>query len=407
MVHKVQYLFLPLGSVIALVWLLSSSGIIPFPFAMGQEAPPADPEPAPQAAALIEETIFRTSDQSSVLVRPLFDDLSTNIAFYMKCPNIACPSEGTLEAPVYIFSAENLGRGILPFSEYWAPPLPTDYVAIEYRNDDQQYTCSDKTITECQNDPRFISLFEFAIVSDDTTITLAMLAEKNRSGTSTPVSLALDNLEQLSIALSAPSITSDLTNGQIVSAILDGKSLEDTTNATSSLAKLSIALSAPAISSDLDNGQTVTAILDGKLLADTANTTSALTELSITLSATSITSDLSDGQTVTAVLDGQPNTATGSPMSDSEEEDDSISIGEFILGVIDTVIDVFVPGDQATDPSPATEEDTSTPDESVPPEVVEVEKTEQVEEAENVEQVVEEAPAPEETNQNETPTIEF
>ncbi len=398
MVHKVNYLLLPLSSVVALVWLLLASGIISFPLAIGQEVTPIDPEPVLSTAPLLEQTIFRTSDQSSVRVRPLFDDLSTNIAFYMKCPNVACPNEGTPEEPVYIFSAENLGRGILPFSEYWEPPLPTDYVAIEYRNDNQQFTCSDKSILECQNDPRFISLFEFAIVSDTTIITPAMVAAKNGSSIPVPDSLALNNLEQLSIALSASSITSDLANGQVVSAVLDGKSFDETANSSSPLAQLSIALSAPAITSDLEDGQIITASLDGKLIADTANTTSALTELSITLSATSITSDLSDGQTITAVLDGQSQAATGSTTS-TPDEDDSISIGEFILGVIDTVIGVFVPGDEAAESTPDTEETESTTNQTVPPDVVE--------EAEQIEQTIEEALPTPATNQNETPTIQF
>ena len=84
---------------------------------------------------LLDTSIFKTDDQPIVLVKPTFNDSSTNIAFYMKCPSEACPNNGTLESPVYIFSAENLGHGTLPFSDYWAPPIASDYVAVEYKND--------------------------------------------------------------------------------------------------------------------------------------------------------------------------------------------------------------------------------------------------------------------------------
>lgn len=371
MINKANYFLIPLGSVMALLGLLFFSSVAILPLALGQEAPPAaDPAPAPSAAALLDHTIFRTTDQSSVMVRPLFDDLSTNISFYMECPNTACPTEGTPEAPVYIFSAENLGHGMLPFSEYWEPPLPANYVAIEYRNDDQQFTCSDKTIDECKNDSRFISFFEFALVSDTTTITPEMIASKNehlRPALSALYASSSDLLS-LSISLSSPFITSDLENGQIVTALLDGKSETTSdlavanTTAEDVLQQLSIDLSAPFISSNLEDGQIVTAILDGtsettsELTLTGTTTASALQQLSIDLSAPSISSSLDDGKIVTAILDNKPSVITPTPPAPPEETTSSNPVSEFILNIVDAVIDVFTP--DADEPAETTETET-------------------------------------------------
>jgi hypothetical protein len=407
MVHKANYFFILIGSVTALLGFLFFSGFPPLPHALGQEAPPPDPTPIPTAAALLDKTFFRTGELASVTVRPLFEDFSTNIAFYMQCPNPACPAEGTPDAPVYIFSAENLGHGMLPFSEYWEPPLPADYVAIEYRNDDQQFTCSDKSITECKNDARFISFFEFAVVDDTTIITSEMIASKNthlRPALSALFASSSDLLS-LSITLSSPFITSDLENGQIVTALLDGKSvptgeltLANTTSATA-LQKLSVDLSAPFITSDLENGQIVTALLDGASLATSeltlsgTTTATALQQLSIDLSAPSISSSLDDGQIVTAILDNKPSVIIPATSSTVEETADSNPVSDFILDIVDAVVHIFTP-------------DTDEPVEPTETEVVEESDAEQEPAAEESapEPEPEPEPAPEPASYETTPS---
>ena len=211
-------------------------------FVIGNELPTAYGQPTPQLteanpvktepAKFISKEIFKESELSAVMVHPVFDDSTTNIAFYIKCPTVACPDNGTVDSPVYLFSAENLGQEMKPFSAYWAPPALTDYIAIEYKNDKQQFTCSDLTFAACQADPHFVTRFDFSLVDESITITPALLAEKNPENegivASTPdaagASTASEALKTLSINLSAASITSDLEDGTIVTAILDGTS---------------------------------------------------------------------------------------------------------------------------------------------------------------------------------------
>lgn len=277
------------------------------------------PQPVTEAAPLFDTAIFRESDQGNVRVNTLFSDESTNIAFYVKCPSSTCPDDGTIESPVYIFSAENVGRGTLPFSEYWAPPELTDYLAIEYKNDEQQFSCSDKTVDECTSDARYISSYEFALVSDSTAITPEMLASKNvLTRTEDLAASTTLTLKALSISLSAPFITSDLVSGQIVTAILDNKSPLSPTEPT-------IASSTPS---------------------------AALTRLSIDLSAPSITSNLEDGEIVTALLDNKPSKL---PEPAMEEATSTGSVGGFIMGIFNSIIDIFTP-DSPPPTEPATAE---------------------------------------------------
>ncbi len=178
-------------------------------------------------AQLLDTSVFKTEDQPIVLVKPTFNDNSTNIAFYMKCPSEACPNNGTLESPVYIFSAENLGHGTLPFSDYWAPPIASDYVAVEYKNDEQQFSCSGISLEECLADPHFINVFYFTLMDSTTAITPEMLDEKAKLNNPSQI-LETDNsttseaLLLLSIRLSSTSISSNLDNGLIVTATFDG-----------------------------------------------------------------------------------------------------------------------------------------------------------------------------------------
>jgi hypothetical protein len=224
---------------------------------------------AANSDAFIGSPVFKENEQSQVLLNPVFNDNSTNIAFYMKCPNIACPGNGTPANPEYVFSAENLGHGTLPFSDYWAPPALTDFIAIEYKNDSQQFTCSDKTLEVCKADPHFVAITNFAIVSSSTVITPEMIAAKS-----------IENTVPVQTTSSTPS---------------------------AALTALSVNLSAASISSNLEAGTMVTATLDG----------------------TSTT-------TTTPELAGQASTS--SPLA---------SVGSFLAGVVNTIIDAILPGDQS------------------------------------------------------------
>lgn len=294
-----------LFSVVVLLIMSTSSGV------SGEEPvtppPPIENNLQPDLIkSLLENPIFKDSEQATVLVNPRFDDRSTNIAFYIKCPNVACPDNGTTDLPVYIFSAENLSDGTKAFSDYWAPPVLTDYIAIEYKNDTQQYTCSDKTVEACIADSHFVSKFEFAVVSNTTSISPEMIAAKN-------IHLALGNQENspasdaithLSITLADTAITSDLQNGQLVTAILDGKPNE--------------------LSGTISRG----------------DETALLVSLSIAMSTPSITSNLEDGEVVTAVLDGKPSTTTEPQIVEPDQPSHSV-IGSVVRDIVDTVINLF------------------------------------------------------------------
>ena len=198
------------------------------PKAYGQLTPPQEISTVPKThSQFFNKPVFKENELSSEIVSPIFNDNSTNIAFYIKCPNTSCPNDGTIESPVYIFSAENLGHGALPFSDYWAPPIASDYVAVEYKNDEQHFSCSGISLDECFADPHFINVFYFTLVNNATEITPEMLAEKAKLNNpnqivSTATTTASDSLLLLSIRLSSTSISSNLDNGLIVTATLDG-----------------------------------------------------------------------------------------------------------------------------------------------------------------------------------------
>ncbi len=173
----------------------------------------------PPTHQLLSSAIFNVDTQSEIIVNPVFDNNSTNIAFYMQCPSQACTDIGTLATPLYIFAAENLGHGSLTLTEYWDVPAQTSYVAVEYKNDNQQFSCSNLTLEQCLSDTHFIKRFNFEVVASGIFITKAMAEIVETKNADTPqVSAAL---LQLSISLSSTSISSNLENGLIVTASLD------------------------------------------------------------------------------------------------------------------------------------------------------------------------------------------
>lgn len=163
-----------------------------FPFIGPQKQPSL-----PLSQELLSQPVFRENEQSNIEVNSVFADNSTNIIFYIQCPSVACPDDGTKESPVYLFNNETLARGDLPFSEYWVPPALTEYIAIEYKNDKQQFSCSGVSLDACLTDPHFIKKFHFELVDNNTVITAQMLLPE--------------------------SISSDLANGEITTASIDGQ----------------------------------------------------------------------------------------------------------------------------------------------------------------------------------------
>ena len=185
----------------------------------------------PKTHHLLSKAIFSQDDQVNVIVNPVFDDNSTNIAFYIQCPSQACTDVGTVVAPLYIFTAENLGHGSLPLTKYWEVPAHTSYVALEYKNDNQQFSCSNLTLEQCISDTHFIKRFNFEVVASGVAITKAMTEVVETKNADTPN--VSDALLQLSISLSSTSISSNLENGLIVTASLDNIiSIATTTIAT-------------------------------------------------------------------------------------------------------------------------------------------------------------------------------
>lgn len=173
----------------------------------------------PKTNHLLSKAIFSQDDQVNVIVNPVFDDNSTNIAFYIQCPSQACTDVGSVSAPMYIFTAENLGHGSLPLTKYWEVPAHTSYVALEYKNDNQQFSCSNLTLEQCISDTHFIKRFNFEVVASGVPITKAMTEVVETKNADTPN--VSDALLQLSISLSSTSISSNLENGLIVTASLD------------------------------------------------------------------------------------------------------------------------------------------------------------------------------------------
>ena len=161
------------------VLLSSLSALLDTPsFAHGQQlaTDTADRILPTQSNTLLSQPIFREEDADTVTLQPQATGSTTNLIFYIQCPSVACPDNGTVEVPVYIFNNETLARGDLPFSEYWQPPAFTEYIIMEYRNDAQQFSCSGISWEACRDDAHFVSLAHFSLVANSTTITPEMLA---------------------------------------------------------------------------------------------------------------------------------------------------------------------------------------------------------------------------------------
>lgn len=105
--------------------------------------------------------------------------------------------------------------------------------------------------------------------------------------------------------------------------------------------------------------------IEEPLVLATSTATDALRQLSISLSTTSITANLDDGLIVVASLDGNPQAPTSSSSTETEAEADTgTSVGQFLLDIAKTVVDIFTGGTDTT--SPPTEAPLLEPQDSVP-----------------------------------------
>ncbi len=125
------------------------------------------------------------------------------------------------------------------------------------------------------------------------------------------------------------------------------------------------------LGSESSGAMSVSAVTDSFFVApDTATTTAsdALLQLSISLSSTSISSNLDNGLLVTASLDGIASVAvtpvaTTSSTTDADtatntapdtEESNGTGLGGFLLDIVESVIDIFVPDDTTSTKPPET-----------------------------------------------------
>lgn len=149
---------------------------------------PVSAEATSTPYALTDQASVPESELPKVIIHAEHKDGSTNIAFYRKCPARSCEGYGTALQPVYVFTEETVGHGAKPFLDYWQPPEPNDYVAVEYVNDRQQFTCSDKSLGACVRDPHFIKEIRFTIAATSSEVESAEVkgAGATIDATSTP-----------------------------------------------------------------------------------------------------------------------------------------------------------------------------------------------------------------------------
>jgi hypothetical protein len=203
---------------LAMVFFMASASLLFFSFSTvhadtimsGATSTTSTPE-------LLNKSIFDINDFSTVLVQPQFMDGSTNIAFYLDIDG------------AYIWQAEQLGSlGVLPFINYWDVSGNSgggvgSYVAVEYLNDGQQFSCSGLSLGDCIGNPHFIGQFNFQIVDSDGANTSTIVANSTVEVASTTPSL----VDALSVAT-----TTDATS---TAGTLDIASVASTTdNSTAS-----------------------------------------------------------------------------------------------------------------------------------------------------------------------------
>ncbi len=137
--------------------------------------------------------------------------------------------------------------------------------------------------------------------------------------------------------------------------------------------------------SSFDESFSISTISTATTSTTTVTASNDLKQLSIALATSSITANLEDGYIVTATFDGVPevpsgNATTVSNAGTSTGTSSESSIGGFIMNIVESVIDVFLPLSQhVTSIEPASQpeqSETSTALETAVPEVIDTQESE-------------------------------
>lgn len=214
------------------------------------------------ASPLLSTSVFSINDFSNVLVQPQFTDGTTNVAFYLDI-------NGT-----YWWQAEQLGSlGLLPFINYWDVSGNSDggignYVAVEYLNDAQQFSCSGLSLSDCVADPHFINQFSFQIVDSDAMSTSTIVANSTVETASTTPSLAdalnsTSTVETTTTPSDASSTISIDADGNLIGSTITTSTNEDTTSSDDISTTTVIVDDGTPISQDLATSSASTTQDDG------------------------------------------------------------------------------------------------------------------------------------------------
>lgn len=115
-----------------------------------------------QIYKLLNRSVFSESEKSSIVIRPIFFDYSTSLILYVS--NGDTPETWTYEP-------EMLGFGYFLFSDYFSFGSPVGrYILVEYKNDEQTFSCYGLPLNECVANTHFISQQSFEIIDNNTII---------------------------------------------------------------------------------------------------------------------------------------------------------------------------------------------------------------------------------------------
>ena len=250
---------------------------------------------ATSTVQLLNESAFTTDDLSTVLVQPQFTDGSTNIAFYLDI-------DGT-----YVWQAEQLGSlGVLPFVDYWDVSGNSDggignYVAVEYLNSGQQFSCSGLSLDDCVADPHFISQFGFQIVNDDAATDLSTIVAESTIETANATT-TLDDATGVADVLASSTASSDDTSAT--------STIDDT------LSSASTTVDATTVATSSADDTSTTTIDDDTASSSTTVATSSADDTSDTTTVSSSSAD--DTESVSQDLTASAATSTTQDDSDDD-----------------------------------------------------------------------------------------
>jgi|GEM_PF-1825318 hypothetical protein len=201
----------------SLIGLLSLGGSISrYPFIVHADTSAQD-ESASSTYQLLDKYSFGQDREADVSVIPQFKDGSTNIIFYRD------DGGGDFE----YFGESNDGPYVEnpSFANYPGVIGTTigDYVAVEFYNDGDQFTCAALSLSNCLADSHFISQTPFEITDDSVPDSSVFPA----------VDIATTTISNLPQLLDALSSSSPATSTSIISATTASSTDASSTDATS------------------------------------------------------------------------------------------------------------------------------------------------------------------------------